>query len=253
MSLKEEWQLVAHNKHLTPAQGSVALAIARRIDPHTLETKLSFKALYAESVGVGSKETISKALDLLEELGVITRTQPLRGSRTAQLIRWVLECPLDCQSDHSNANKKLKLTRLERENKPAIEPEQEERHAHSLGHDTPTHQDALRKKEIRERETLLSFIEEALETESETAAHLALSEALKDPEQRALIRTRAEQLAIKADNPKPYLKAIAIKSPEKLLPKLPTPQAPPDFSHLPKDIREAQLRKWQRLQELKVS
>jgi hypothetical protein len=72
--------------------------------------------------------------------------------------------------------------------------------------------------------------------------HLALAEALKDPAQRELIQTRAEQLAVKADNPEAYLKSITRDKPRDLLPRAPKQKAAPDYSYLPLEIQEALVR-----------
>ena len=69
-----------------------------------------------------------------------------------------------------------------------------------------------------------------------------LKEALEIPEQRALIQTRADLLAVKAQDVRAYLSAIALSNPEKLLPREAPKQSPPDYSHLSREMREFQLK-----------
>lgn len=244
MSLKEEWQLVAHSAplSLTPAEGAVAQAIARRIKPNSPSEEIPFRTIYAESVGVSSKATIQAALAKLEALGVIQISKTPRGSRKPSVITWLLSCPGECDLDHANGNRKLKTTALEREFASLAKETLESDTPQSLGHDTPQSLGHL-KKERKEREGILSFIEEALEETQELNPHQReLKEALKDPEKRSLIRNQAELLAIKARDVRAYLGAIATSSPQKLLPKSLPQQAPPDYSHLSREMRELQLK-----------
>lgn len=245
MSLKEEWQLVSHSKDLkdlTPAEGSVAQAIARRIRPGQDSQAIPIRTLYAESVGVRSKSTIEKALVGLEYLGVIKVSKPARGSRQPSVITWVLACPEGCSLDHANGNTKLKpaaQTRAklqETENPTRPTPQDTTR---------PTPQDTLRSKE-RERRSLVSFIRETLLEQPEITHHQAqLLEATNDQELAGQVRARAEQILIDKEpsDPWSYLAAIAKKNPQKLFPKPPTTQAPPSFDYLPPELRESALAK----------
>ena len=236
MSFKKEWQLVAHQPDLTPAEGAVAQAIARRIKPDNLSERIPIRTLLAESVGVKSKDTIERALVKLESLGVIRLSKPPKGSRQATLISWVFSCPENCQIDHERGNKKLSTPKATRPN-----PQDTTR---------PNPQDALRIKE-RERSSLVSLIYDTLkELPNPSSQHLDLLAAIDNPVEVAEIRARTEQLAIKANHdPHSYLKAIAISEPWKLRPKPKPAQAPPDFSHLPPEIAEAQRRKLERLSQ----
>jgi hypothetical protein len=96
----------------------------------------------------------------------------------------------------------------------------------------------------------LGFVEEALvKVQERTEQQEALFIALSDPEQRSAIRTRAEHLAVRAEqNPENYLAQIALTSPHRLLPKA-VAQEPPDFSYLSYEEAEAALRKWHRDQQ----
>lgn len=236
MSFKKEWQLVAHQPDLTPAEGAVAQAIARRIKTDNLSERIPIRTLLAESVGVKSKDTIERALTKLESLGVIRLSKPPKGSRQATLISWVLSCPESCQIDHAKGNKKLTTPKVTRPN-----PQDATR---------PNPQDALRVKE-RERSSLVSFIYDTLkELPNPSAQHLDLLAAIDNPVEVSEIRARTEQLAIKANHdPHSYLKAIAISEPWKLRPKPKPAQAPPDFSHLHPELAEAQRRKLERLSQ----
>lgn len=241
MSLREEWQLVAHNKDLTAAEGAVAQAIARRIKPGQTGEALPIRTLLAESVGVTSKSTIELALRKLEALGVIRVSKPPKGSRKPSVITWSLECPGDCQLDHSKANSKLSQTYLERQFEEAqiTEPPLVTR-PDSQDTTRPDSQDTLRSKEL-EREGLLSFIEKTLtQVESPNPNQELLLAGLRDKEKRQLIQFNAEQLALKAEqNSEGYLKAIVLNSPQKLLPKPAPIQSPPDYSHLPRELQDA--------------
>jgi hypothetical protein len=153
LSLKEEWQLVAHSAllSLTPAEGAVAQAIARRIRPNSPSEQLPFRTIYAESVGVTSKATIQRALEKLSGLGVIKLSQTASGSRSPRVITWLLECPAECELDHANGNRKLKTTRLEREIEALANKTPQSDTPTGLGHDTP-HSVGHLKKENKERE-----------------------------------------------------------------------------------------------------
>ena len=245
MSLNEEWQLVAHNKDLTPAEGAVAQAIARRIRPGNNSEPIPFRTLYAESVGVSSKETIKRALVRLEALGVIQVSKTPKGSRKPSVISWVLACPGECQLDHANGNRRAAKTKLEREFLELSQAQpQESDTPHSVGHDTP-HSVGRFKKEKKEREgSLVSFLRETLlELENITPLQGQLLEALTDPQLAGEVRTRAEQLIISKEpqDPYSYLAAIAKKDPQKLFPKPQATQAPPSFDYLPPQLREAAL------------
>jgi hypothetical protein len=247
MSFIQEWQLVAHTpKDLTPAEGAVLTAIARRIRPGNNSEEIPFRTIYAESVGVKSKDTIKRALEHLEALGVIQVSKSPRGSRRPSTITWALECPLECALDHANGNRKATKTKLEKEFE-AVELESATR---PTPQDTtrPTPQDTLRSKE-RERTDLVSFVRETLlELAELTPQQTQLLEALTDPEEAGKVRTRAEEFLIDKDpsDPWAYLAAIARKDPQRLFPKPQLTQAPPNLSHLPAEIREAQLRKLSR-------
>jgi hypothetical protein len=250
MSLYEEWQLVAHNKDLTAAEGAVAQAIARRIRPGNNSEPIPFRTLYAESVGVSSRETIKRALVRLEALGVIQVSKTLKGSRNPRVISWLLECPRECELDHANGNRRAAKTKLEREFLELSQTEpQELRHSHSVGHDTPTPVGRF-KKEKKEREgSLVSFIRETLlELDRNTPLQEQLLEATTDPQLAGEVQARAEQLIVskEPENPYNYLAAIAKKDPHKLFPKPQTTQAPPNLSHLPAGIREIELAKLNR-------
>ena len=245
MSLKEEWQLVAHSAllSLTPAEGAVAQAIARRIRPNSPSEQLPFRTIYAESVGVTSKATVQRALDKLGSLGVIRIPETVPGSRSPRVITWLLECPAECELDHANGNRKLKTTRLEREFEALATQTPESNTPTGLGHDTPQPVGHL-KKEKKEREGILSFIEEALSESGQlNPKQRELKEALEIPEKRALIQAKAELQAVKAtDNVRNYISAIALSNPEKLLPRDLPKQSPPDYSHLSREMREFQLK-----------
>ena len=244
MSLREEWQLVAHSAllALTPAEGAVAQAIARRIRPNSPSEQLPFRTIYAESVGVTSKRTIQRALEKLDSLGVIRIPKTAPGSRSPRVITWLLECPAECQLDHANGNRKLATTRLESEFEALAEKTPESDTPTGVGHDTPYSVGHL-KKEKKEREGILSFIEKALSEAGELDPNQReLKEALENPEKRALVRTKADLLAIKAQDVRSYLSAIALRNPEKLLPRELPKQAPPDYSHLSREMREFQLK-----------
>lgn len=251
MSITEEWQLVAHQPDLTPAEGAVAQAIARRIKTNQTSERIPLRTLLAESVGVRSKDTIERALAKLESLELIKVTKPPKGSRQPSLISWVLTCPAECLQDHSKANKKLTETRLETELKQLTQ-EQPQKATRPNPQDTtrPNPQDALTRVN-RERGSLVSFIEETLRAiENPSDLHRDLLAALENPEEVEQVRTRAEQLFIKAEHdPHSYLKAIITSSPHKLKPKPKPEQAPPDFSHLPPEIAAAQMRKLERLSQ----
>jgi hypothetical protein len=244
LSLKEEWQLVAHSAllSLTPAEGAVAQAIARRIRPNSPSEELPFRTIYAESVGVTSKATVQRALEKLASLGVIRIPKTAPGSRSPRVITWLFECPAECELDHANGNRRLKTTRLERELEALADKTPESNTPTGLGHDTP-HSVGHLKKENKEREGILSFIEKALSEAGQLDPNQReLKEALKSPEKREAIRAKAELMAIKAQDVRAYLSAIATNSPEKLLPRALPKQAPPDYSHLPREIRELQLK-----------
>lgn len=247
MSIREEWQLVAHSPKVTPATGSVAQAIARRIRPGKSSEHLPQRTLLAESIGVSSKSTIKKALEELEELGVIRLEVSPKGSRKPSLITWALECPQDCLIDHNKGNAKSDKTHLERE----LDKARAENATRPNPQDTtrPNPQDTLTSIKKRERSSLISIIELALnELPEKTDLHQKLITALASSEELGNIQARAEQLALKAEHdPQRYLAAIATREPWKLLPKERPVQAPPDFSHLPKELREAQERKYKAL------
>lgn len=252
MSIREEWQLVAHSPDITPATGSVAQAIARRIRPGKAGERLPQRTLLAESVGVSSKGTVIKALKELEELGVIQLEIPPKGSRQPSRIVWALECPQDCLMDHNKGNAKTEKTHLERELEK-LESEESEKATRPNPQTTtrPNPQTALTSINKRERSSLISIIEKTLESlEVKTDQHQALMNALVNDEELGKVQTRAEQLALKAEHdPQRYLAAIATREPWKLLPKEKPAQAPPDFSHLPRQLREAQKRKYKALAE----
>jgi hypothetical protein len=186
------------------------------------------RTLYAESVGVKSKDTIARALAKLESSGVITTQKAPIGSRKATQYTWALTCPEGCQVDHANGNRKLKSPKPQETTRPT---QQETTR--------PTQQDALRVLR-RERTNLISFIYQALkELPEPTSQHLDLIAAI---DSKAL-GEKVEELAKRGRSPYDYIKAIAISEPWKLLPK---PKPEPDYSHLPPTIaamfREADLR-----------
>jgi hypothetical protein len=250
-----EWQLVAHYKALTPAQGAVATAIARRILPGSVSERIPFRTLYAESIGVQSKETVKVALARLEELGVIRISKEPPGSRRPSVITWTLECPPECQSDHSKANTRLNKTRLEREREPLesepleANPEQVEDSfaSYSLGHDTPQLLGRFKKDKKREKSFLISCIEKALDQVAEkTPSHRELGAALASPEGAQQVRVAAELLVVNATSPEAYLIKVATKNPERLLPRAPKAQQLPDLSAIPKALRAEFLESYQR-------
>ena len=259
MTYREEWQLVAHAPtELTPAEGSVAQAIARRIKPGKHSEPIPQRTLYAESIGVKSKDTIKRALARLEALGVIEVRTPPKGSRLPSVITWALECPGDCRQDHSNGNKKTAQTVLERqlEELEKSESQNATRPTHQ-GTTRPTHQGALRSIKKERDGSFLDCIEEALKkVTSKTEGQRALEAALADSNQRAIVRTAAELLAVKAEqNPENYLAQIAISSPHKLLPSAPkTARAltPPDLSHLPREVAAERLAAWEQIHKAKA-
>ena len=220
MSIRESWQLVAHSpKALSPAHRCVADAIARRIIPGNLTQPIPQRTLLAES-GVKSKDTVQKALAALQVLGVITVKSRI-GSRQADLITWLLECPQNCELDHSNANRR---TKSERATRPTVQDMTR-----------PTVQDALRSNK-KERKGFLDFIQDSLELSNKTGDHVALSEALQNTSQRGLVLVKAEALANKGTNPEAYLKAIVRDNPRHLLPDPPKRKPELDYSHLPPEI-----------------
>jgi hypothetical protein len=239
-----EWQLVAHAPEtITPAQGAVATAIARRIPPGKVSIRIPQRTLLAEAVGVNSKRTIQRALVELQILGVIGVQAAATGSRKPDLVSWRLECPEGCQIDHINGNTKISASPKE-----ATRPNPDT--STRPNPDTPLR--SSNKREIG----ILGFIEKGLESvETKSEAHLEIIAALADPEQKALIRQRAELLSLKAEqSPENYLAQIAISSPRKLLPKPPKAQEPPNLSHLPRELQESRLRAWERDQrEQRVS
>jgi DNA-binding transcriptional MocR family regulator len=259
MSIREEWQLVAHAPtDLTPAEGSVAQAIARRIKPGQPSERIPQRTLYAESVGVKSKDTIKRALAKLEALGVIEVRTPPKGSRLPSVITWALECPGDCRQDHSNGNKKTARTVLERQLEE-LEKSESQNTTRPTPQDTtrPTPQGALRSIKKERDRSLLDCIEEALKkVHSKTEGQEALEAALADSSLRAGVRTAAELLAVKAEqNPENYLAQIAISSPHKLLPRAPrTAKAltPPDLSHLPREVAAERLAAWEQIHKVKA-
>lgn len=250
MSIREEWQLVAHSPKVTPATGSVAQAIARRIRPGKTSEHIPQRTLLAESIGVSSKGTVIRALKELEELGVIRLEISAKGSRKPSLITWSLECPQDCLMDHTKGNTKTTKTHLERELEK-LESEEREIATRPNPETTtrPNPETALTSIKNRERSSLISVVEKALNDLAEkTNQHQALIDALANGEELARVQARAEQLALKAEHdPQRYLAAIATREPWKLLPKEKPAQAPPDFSHLPRELREAQERKYRAL------
>jgi len=236
LSIREEWQLVAHApKELSPAEGAVAGAIARRIRLDRDSERIPQRTLLEESVGVSSKRTVQRALAELQILGVIRVDSSGAGSRKADLITWLLECPADCDKDHAKGN-----ARRTKESATRPNPDTSTR----PNPDTP-----LRSIKKRDR-GVLGFVEEALvKVQERTEQQEALFIALSDPEQRSAIRTRAEHLAVRAEqNPENYLAQIALTSPHRLLPKA-VAQEPPDFSYLSYEEAEAALRKWHRDQQ----
>lgn len=242
MSIKLEWQLVAHNEGLTAAEGAVAQAIARRIRPDNEASgeRIPIRTLYAESVGVKSKDTIERALARLISLGIIQVRKPGKGSRQASVITWALQCPEGCQLDHANGNTRIK-TGKESTSPKATRPNPQDA-------TRPNPQDALRSKE-RERDPLVSFISQTLkELPNPTPQHLELLSGLDNPEELAEIRTRAKFYLNEADYDEfSYLRKIITNSPTRLKPKPKPEQAPPDFSHLPPELAAAQMRKRERL------
>lgn len=249
MSTTLEWQLVAHSQDLTLAEGSVAQAIARRIRPGNQSEPIPFRTLYAESVGVKSKETIKNALIRLETLGVIQVSKQPKGSRKPSVIHWVLACPGECQLDHAKGNTKTATTLLEKEFLARETSKLSESDTpQPLGHDTPQPLGHLKK--LKERDSsLVSFIAETLlEIENPTPSQVALLEALGKPETSGLVRARAEQIIV-SKNPESvysYLKAVVLKTPHSLLPKPAITQAPPGLGHLPPGLRELELAKLNR-------
>jgi len=218
-----------------------------RIRPNKSSERIPQRTLLAESPGVSSKGTIRPALNQLIEAGVIVEhTQP-KGSRSSNLITWALECPADCLMDHTKGNAKTDKTHLERE----LEKLETEKATRPNPQTTtrPNPQTALTIVNKRERSSLISIVEKALnELPEKTDQHQALINALEIPDELAKVQARAELLALKAEtNLDGYLAAIAANNPWKLLPKEAPRQAPPDLSHLPPAIREAQERKLRRL------
>lgn len=257
MSIREEWQLVAHSPKITPATGSVAQAIARRIRPNKTSERIPQRTLLAESVGVSSKGTIKRALAELVELGVIRLEVSPKGSRKPSLITWSLECPQDCLMDHTKGNTKTTKTHLERQLE-TLNSEEEEKATHPNPETTtcPNPETALTSINKRERSSLISFIEKALnQIEQKTSEHQALIKALANSEEIALVQVRAEQIALKPhiDNPANYLGHITREEPWKLLPKPKPKQAPPDFSHLRPELREVLERKYKAQTEAAVN
>jgi hypothetical protein len=249
LSITLEWQLVAHSQDLTPAEGAVASAIARRIRPGNQSEPIPFRTLYAESVGVSSKETIKRALIRLEALGVIQVSKQPKGSRKPSVISWVLTCPQECQLDHAKGNTRASATPLEKEflkREANTAPDSDT--PHSVGHDTPHSVGHLKK--LKEREgSLVSFIRETLlELENPSPLQAQLLAAAQDLKTSGLVNTQAE-LIIVSKNPEStysYLKAITLKDPHKLLPKPSVSEPSPAFTHLPPDLRDLELAKLNR-------
>lgn len=228
MSLYKEWQLVAHApKALTIAQGSVAVAIARRIKEVNQSEPIPQRTLVLESVGVSSRSTVQIAIVQLELLGIV-RVRHYPGSRKPALITWTLECPDNCPIDHSMGNAK-KAKSANPKSTSLTEPRAS----------TLTEPRASLTVNNKEGEKFLAFIENSLEKANKNDDQLSLSEALKDPKQRELIKAKAEQLSAQADSPESYLGAIARANPLHLLPRPPKAKPAPDTSHLPLFVREA--------------
>jgi len=89
----EEWQLVAHKPKLNPAEALIALAIARRLPQGAESVKIPIRTLAAESVGLHSRNTAAKALERLEDKGIIEVLRDPTKKRTANRVKWVLACP----------------------------------------------------------------------------------------------------------------------------------------------------------------
>jgi hypothetical protein len=220
MTLRDEWQLVAHKpKSLTLSQLAIAHAIARRL-PNADSVRIPQRTLLAES-GVKSSGTVVLGLTALEEAGLISITPAAIGSRKASLITWLLACPEDCRIDHQNANKKLPQ-------KTAVQSEsQDSSRSDSRSVTRPDSRSALRIDIKKERRDFFSFIEEELSAiETQTQDHQDLAKALSDPEQHSQVRERAELLSAKATiAPEAYLKRIVRDDPKQLLPRAKTAQA----------------------------
>lgn len=239
MSIKEEWQLVAHKpKTLTLSQLAIAHAIARRL-PNAESVRIPQRTLLQES-GIKSSGTVVLALKALEEAGLIKVTPSVVGSRKANLITWLLTCPEGCQVDHQNAN-----TRIPKKPISPSGPEKSSR-SENRGVSRSENRSALRIDKKEREGSLVSFIRETLlELDSPSPLQAQLLEAAQDLKTSGLVNTQAE-LIIVSKNPESaysYLKAIALKDPHKLLPKPAITQAPQSFEHLPPGDRELELAK----------
>jgi len=225
MSLREEWQLKAHSPKMNLATALVALAVASRIDPTRLSVKIPQRTLLAESVAITSRNTISKALNELQALGVIHRSKRAQGSRNATLITWVLQCPENCQIDHDRGNARKSKAPTTRSPIEHSYPQPTPTNAHSLSHDTLTDWGALTKEQLREK-GVLAFTYEVLQTIKEpTETHRALLSALRDRDNRLIVESKAEEIANSASsNWQSYLRKFIVDTPNKLLPK-PLPEA----------------------------
>lgn len=235
MSIREDWQLVAHKpKALTLSQLAIAHAIARRL-PNADSVRIPQRTLLSES-GVKSSGTVVLGLIALEKAGLISITPGAIGSRKASLITWLLTCPEDCRIDHQNANKKLPQ-------KAAVQSEPEESsRSDSRSATRPDSRSALRIDIKKERRDSFSFIEEELSAiETQTQDHSDLAKALSDPELNPQVRERAEQLSAKATiAPEAYLKRIVRDDPKQLLPRT---KAAPAIAQTAKTIREKEASK----------
>jgi hypothetical protein len=231
------WQFIAHApEELSAAERMVAVIIANRIKTGRASERIPQRTLLEES-GVRSKRTVQRALVELQILEVIRVDSSGAGSRKADLITWLLECPADCDKDHSKGNAKRTKERATRPN-----PDTSTR----PNPDTP-----LRSSNKERDKSLLDYIEEALnKLPQKNPKQEELLSALADTSQRSGVRAAAELLAVKAEqSPENYLAQIAISSPHKLLPRAPRAAkalTPPDLRHLPREVAAERLAAWER-------
>jgi hypothetical protein len=231
------WQFIAHApEELSAAERMVAVIIANRIKTGRASERIPQRTLLEES-GVRSKRTVQRALVELQILEVIRVDAGQPGSRQADLITWLLECPADCNKDHAKGN-----ARRTKDTSPRPTSDTSPR---------PTSDTPLRTSNKERDKSLLDYIEEALnKLPQKNPKQAELLSALADPSQRPGVRAAADLLAVKAEqSPENYLAQIAISSPHKLLPRAPRAAkalTPPDLSHLPRAVAADRLAAWER-------
>ena len=215
MTFKEEWQLVAHKPKLNPAEALIALAIARRLPQGAESVRIPIRTLAAESVGLYSRNTAAKALERLEEKGVIEVLRDPTKKRTANRVKWVLACPEGCNIDHANGNKKLSAMHSSR----ALDKEQPITTRSGDEHLMHSSEDALRISN-KEREHLEIVRKVLQELPNPTETHSELSQKLNDPVEAREVSVLVSSIIQGSDSSAyNYLKAIVTNSPLRLMPR----------------------------------